>query len=104
VRWGPTTLNVDTLGAAAVKLADGVTDPTGADLLAGNLYELWYDGAVFRLMATPINVGVPNVSRPACNSTTRGRIWQIFGASGAKDQVAVCAKDATDAYAWRALY
>jgi hypothetical protein len=46
---GPTTLNVDSLGAKPVKLADGTSDPGNADLLAGRLYNIWYDGSVFRL-------------------------------------------------------
>jgi hypothetical protein len=46
---GATTLNVDTLGATAVKLADGVTDPASTDIQSGQLYVIWYDGGVFRL-------------------------------------------------------
>jgi hypothetical protein len=46
---GPTTLNVDTLGAAPVALADGATNPSSTTILAGQLYELWYDGGVFRI-------------------------------------------------------
>jgi len=47
-----TTLNVDTLGAVSVKLADGVSNPGQGDLLAGRLYNVWYDGTFFRLMPT----------------------------------------------------
>ena len=46
---GPTTLNVDTLGAAPVMLADGVTNPPSGTLSAGQLYEIWYDGSLFRI-------------------------------------------------------
>jgi hypothetical protein len=49
---GPTTLNVDTLGNVPIKLVDGVTDPTAASIVGGDLYDIWYDGAVFRLPAT----------------------------------------------------
>jgi hypothetical protein len=101
---GSTTLNIDTLGARPVKLADGVTNPAVADVVAGNLYDIWYDGANFRLRGSPVNVGVPSVTQPACASALRGRIWQTFGASGVKDTVSVCAKDATDAFAWRTIY
>lgn len=100
---GPTTLNVDTLGAVAVKQADGVTDPTIADVLVGRQYWVWYDGSVFRLLTPPVNVAVSG-AQPSCNSSQRGRIWQTLGASGVKDSVTVCAKDATDAYAWRTIY
>ncbi len=100
---GPTTLNADTLGAVAIKQADGITDPTIADILAGRLYSLWFDGAVFRLITPPVNVAASG-AQPTCNSTQRGRIWQTIGGSGVKDSVTVCAKDATDAYAWRTIY
>jgi hypothetical protein len=46
---GATTLNVDTLGAIPVTLADGVTSPAPATISAGQLYPIWYDGAVFRI-------------------------------------------------------
>jgi len=49
---GPTTLNVDTLGAASVKLADGVSDPSDADIVAGSMREVWYDGVNFRFPGT----------------------------------------------------
>jgi hypothetical protein len=100
---GATTLNIDTLGAVAVKQFDGTTDPTDADIVANRLFSLWYDGTVFRLMTAPVNVAA-TASQPACSATQRGRIWQTLGGAGVKDQVSVCAKDATDAYAWRVLY
>jgi hypothetical protein len=46
---GATTLNVNGLGAKPVKLADGSTNPASADLTAGRLYFLTYDGTQFRL-------------------------------------------------------
>jgi len=100
---GPTTLNVDTLGAVPVKQFDGATDPTAADIAANQAYAVWYDGTVFRLMIPPVNVAAA-VAQPVCDTAQRGRLWQILGAAGIKDQVSVCAKDATDVYAWRALY
>jgi hypothetical protein len=53
---GPTTLNIDTLGAAPVKLADGLSDPGPPDIRAGRLYQVWYDGANFRLLSTTASV------------------------------------------------
>ncbi len=100
---GATTLNIDTLGAMGVKLADGVTDPTAADLVAGRLYSTWYDGGGFRLQAPGLMAGVTG-TRPACDVVQRGRIWQMLGGAGVKDELAVCAKDAGGAYAWRVLY
>ena len=46
-----TSLNVDNLGSAPVDKADGVTHPASTDVVAGELYQLWYDGAVFRIMS-----------------------------------------------------
>jgi len=46
---GATTLNVSGLGAKSVKLADGGTNPSSADLNAGRLYFLTYDGTAFRI-------------------------------------------------------
>jgi hypothetical protein len=43
------TLNVDLLGAVPVMESDGATNPAPAEILAGRLYLLWYDGSVFRL-------------------------------------------------------
>jgi len=49
---GPTTLNVDGLGAAPVRMADGATDPAAGDIAAGQMYTLWYDGSRFRMPAS----------------------------------------------------
>jgi len=55
---GPTTLNVDTLGAKRVTLFDGASDPTPADIIVGRTCDVRYDGQVFRLMpATARAVG-----------------------------------------------
>lgn len=43
-------LNIDTLGSKTVTLKDGVSIPTSADLVAGRLYPIWYDGTVFRML------------------------------------------------------
>lgn len=57
IRWrsgaanssGAITLNVDGLGAKAIKMSDGSSDPPPNSLSAGAYYDLTYDGAVFRL-------------------------------------------------------
>ena len=49
---GSTTLNIDGLGAAPVRMADGTTDPAAGDIAAGRMYTLWYDGSRFRMPAT----------------------------------------------------
>jgi len=43
-------------------------------------------------------------ARPACTSATRGTLWFTQGGSGAKDTLAICAKDASNAYNWRVIY
>jgi hypothetical protein len=49
---GVTTLNVDILGAVPIVRPDGITAPSSTDITAGELYQLWYDGTVFRLIST----------------------------------------------------
>lgn len=100
---GATTLNVDTLGAIPVRGIDGVSNPTAADIAANEPHLLWFDGSVFRILRPRVNVASVS-AQPTCDATQRGRIWQTQGANGVKDEVAVCAKDAGDAFDWRILY
>ena len=101
---GATTLNIDTLGPAAMKLADGITDPGPGEITAGRIYEIWYDGTGFRLLNPLVSAGVLGEAQPACSVAVRGRQWFVAGAAGVKDGLSVCAKDASNAYAWRTLY
>ncbi len=48
---GNTTVNVDLLGAVALVKPDG-TNPGATDIVAGELYPIWYDGASFRLLTS----------------------------------------------------
>jgi hypothetical protein len=43
-------------------------------------------------------------AKPACDATIRGTFWVTQGGAGVKDAVEVCAKDATDVFAWRTLF
>lgn len=43
-------------------------------------------------------------AKPACGAGTRGTFWASQGGVGTKDSVEVCAKDAGNAYGWRAIY
>lgn len=43
-------------------------------------------------------------SQPTCNSSAAGTIWYSGHSTGIKDGVAVCAADASNAYAWRTIY
>jgi len=61
---GPTSLNVDTLGAVPVKQADGIADPSAAQIPAGRMQTIWYDGTNFRLPTTgtvPTIIGTTSV-------------------------------------------
>jgi hypothetical protein len=55
-----------------------------------------------------VNGGVrlnTSTAQPTCvDATQRGTFWIIQGATGVKDTVQVCAKDATNTYAWRTLF
>lgn len=50
-----------------------------------------------------IDLGDPG-AQPTCAVGFRGTIWIDEGTAGVKDSVAVCAKDAANAYAWRTIY
>lgn len=43
-------------------------------------------------------------AKPACNSTTRGTMWFTKAGVGAADSLEVCAKDASENYAWNELF
>ena len=101
---GATTLNVDTLGTISLMLADGATNPGPADAVAGRLYSVWYDGAVFRISGPVVPAGVLGEALPSCGTAVRGRLWFVAGGTGVKDSLSVCAKDSTNTYAWRPLY
>ncbi len=77
------TLNVDSLGAVLIKQTNGVSNPGTSDIAAGQLYELWYDGQVFRELggagtgsgqAVPVgatgNTGPAGPTGPALEDTT----------------------------------
>lgn len=49
---GASTVNVATIGAINIKLADGSTDPAANDILADSEIQLTYDGTVFRIVVS----------------------------------------------------
>jgi hypothetical protein len=60
-------------------------------------------------LSATVAVSSPQVTlqsgtEPTCNSTNRGALVQVYGGAGVKDTVRVCAKDASDVYAYRAIY
>lgn len=75
------------LGAVGVNVGIGTSAPTA---------QLEINGAM--------RLNNSRYEKPACDATTRGTFWFTQGGAGVKDAAEVCAKDAGDAYAWRALY
>jgi hypothetical protein len=71
---GSTTLNVDTLGARSVKQADGVSDPSATDIVAGSMREVWYDGVKFRFLDT---------GSGQTSGGGSGLVQSVFGRTGA---------------------
>jgi hypothetical protein len=61
------------------------------------------DSVIYTVPSGPLR-NQPSGVQPACSATTRGTFWHVNGASGAKDTVTVCAKDASDTYSWRMIY
>jgi len=49
---GATTFNYCATSALGLKEADGATNLTSTDLVAGRMYNVWYDGAIWRLVGT----------------------------------------------------
>ena len=43
-------------------------------------------------------------AKPICDATVRGTFWFTQGATGVADTLEICAKDASDVYAWRTLW
>lgn len=98
------TLSIDGLNAIPIKMSDGTTDPTSADVIAGRLTPIWYDGSIFRLQPARGATATVAAAIPQCTAALRGRLWSVPGAAGAKDQVSICVKDATDRYLWWVVY
>ena len=101
---GATTLAIGSLAAKSLKLQDGLSDPRSSDILAGQMYPLWYDGTVFRMLGVMPGQVPSRQPRPGCTLDFRGQLWLLPGITGAKDTVAICAKDGNNTYDWRALY
>jgi len=82
--------NGTTLGDSIMS-EGGTTISIGGDLSVGKIDST---GGI------QLNTG----AQPACDLSTRGTLWFTQSASGVKDTLEVCAKDATDAYAWRTVW
>jgi hypothetical protein len=71
---GAATLNVDQIGARAIKKPDGVGDPVASDLLAGQMYPLWFDGSAFRLTSSQSAGGTTNASALTTGTLANARL------------------------------
>jgi len=51
-----------------------------------------------------LRLSTATVKPATCNAAVRGTIWFTRGGVGVADKLEVCSKDASENYAWRALY
>lgn len=81
----------------------GGQDPDAPSGLQTDVANLSWDN-VLKVLSTYLMklLGVPVA--PTCDATTMGTFWYSGHSVGVKDNVQVCAADATDTYAWRVLY
>jgi hypothetical protein len=96
--------------------ATGTITPPGGFSISdgGNNYRMVIDsagkvgiGATGPTQQLEVNGGVrlnTATAQPACDATVRGTFWVAQGGAGVKDSVQVCAKDASDLYAWRTIF
>jgi hypothetical protein len=76
-----------------------------------NSMELWsnankvltLDGSQNAIFSGGITLN-PTTSKPTCSASVRGTQWLTQGGAGVKDTLELCAKDASNAYAWRTIY
>ena len=89
---GASTVNVSTLGAKNIKLADGSTDPSAGDIPASTEVQLTYDGTNFRLVAGAASsalLAANNLSDVASAATSRTNLGLGTMATQAASSVAI---------------
>lgn len=98
---GVTTLNVDLLGAMPVVRGDG-SNPGSADLMAGSLYPLWFDGDSFRLIVgTGTGGGGSGSSTPtSITSTEAGGVTTLTVTSEWHSSLAYCSGPSAATLVW----
>lgn len=83
-------------------------DVAGNTTMAGTLTVNTSTGTdgILLISSTSSGGGIQLTSgtQPTCSVTTRFLFWTVAGGSGVKDSVQVCAKDASNVYAWRTIY
>jgi hypothetical protein len=109
---GITQFPPDSIPLANWTATSGVWDMTGTDaraiLTAGRSFTAGPNVSITEAGSNvTISASLSTLTsgvRPACSAITRGTLWYTPGMTGIQDNVAVCAKDMGDAYAWRTLY
>jgi hypothetical protein len=109
---GVTQFPPDSIPLGTWTATSGVWDQTGTDnraiLTAGRSFTAGPNVSISEAGSNvTIAASLSTISsgvQSACSATTRGTLWYTPGMTGVKDNVQICAKDATDAYAWRTLY
>ena len=89
---GAATLTVDLLDPKPLMRADGFTPATGADIEAGQLYSVWFDGAAFRLPVVAAGGGSsPSTGPPpVITSTGAGGSTLLTASAEWHGPLAVC--------------
>ena len=93
---GATSLNVDLLGALPVTKSDG-SNPGSSDIIAGQMYPIWYDGMVFRILGGISGGGASSApSTPAAiTSVGSGGTTVLTGTAEWHAPLAACGTGAT---------
>jgi hypothetical protein len=102
----------DSLPLATWNSTNGVWDSVGTDsrailsagpsFAAGPNVNISQAGTLVTISAALTTLASGTL--PVCGVSTQGTVWYTPGGTGVKDAVQVCAKDSSDAYAWRTIY
>ena len=79
------------------------SNTTGDSIMSESAGNLYVNGGMQLNSGIRINA-TGGAGKPACDATIRGTLWFTQGGAGVKDVLEVCAKDATDTYAWRNIW
>ena len=86
---GKPNSNILAVGTSTIPIQ--IWAPGGVDVTSAG----WVQAKALRLYSTSLTT---------CNSGNAGRFNYMSGATGVKDMVNVCAKDAANVWAWRTIY
>ncbi len=103
-----TGTNNTAIGYSADVSTGGLTNATaignGAIVSASNSMVFGNTAITQNTFNGGVIVNNNNSAKPSCTASVRGMFFVVQGATGVKDNVEVCAKDAANTYAWRTLY